>query len=66
MCVRPRACNFFLMQKGITQCRMSSVFLRNPEQRLIRKYKRPREKTFAGYTLWGTQTIRCSVTLLHL
>src|SRR5215211_7215205 len=48
----------FLMQKRATQCRMASVFLRNPDQGLIRKYQRPREESLAGLLSRAFQAIR--------
>ena len=55
----------FLMQKRKTQCRMASVFLRNPDQWLIRKYQRPGEPKLSRVYSPGRLTIRMQEDAMH-
>src|SRR6516162_10194941 len=52
----------FLMQSAVSRCRMSTCFFRVPDHGLIRKYQRPGEETFAGYSPGRHVPSGCKVT----
>jgi hypothetical protein len=55
---RPAILGIFLLQERTSQCRMSKDFFRLPDQRLIRKDKRPREPNFSRLLSRAPLTIR--------